>query len=155
MMIGRKGRKEDRRKEGKRIWVEGRKERYKCGVIDVLQTHKLRLIGIFSPFYWTIELSTGYPQGVKNPCKIYHYLYYDILCNHLVTNTPGLVTDCNFCFQVITAVAIPTNNRLTNLTHSQNFPSSLHTFHTSLPIHPKTFLSIPLTFNLLILLPTF
>ena len=36
------------RKEGKgrkdRGWVEGRKG-YKCGVIGVLQTHKLRLIG--------------------------------------------------------------------------------------------------------------
>ena len=43
MIEGRKEGRKDRRKE--RGWVEGRKEGYKCGVIDVLQTHKLRLIG--------------------------------------------------------------------------------------------------------------
>ena len=156
MIEGRKEGRKDRRKE--RGWVEGRKEGYKCGVIDVLQTHKLRLIGTFSPFYWTIELSTGYPQAVKNSCKIYHYLYYDILCNHIVTNTPGLVTDCNFCFHSVTAVAIPTNNRLTKpytfpyLPHFSSYTSSPSS-NSFLP----TFLHLfyPLISSSLSLLPNF
>lgn len=155
MMIGRKERgQEERGREGRKKGREG----YKCGVIGVLQTHKLRLIGTFSPFYWTIELSTGYPQAVKNPCKIYHNPYYDILCNHLVTNTPGQVTDCYFLFPLCNRCSYPNKQPPNKTLHLPKTFHHLSTFlHTSLPIPPHHLLthSFPHPFYPLIPFPNF
>lgn len=128
----------DDRKEGKR---EGEREGRKgvmVEVMSVLQTHKLRLIGVISPFYWTIELSTGYPQAVKNPCEIYHNPYYDIVCNHSVTNTPGWVTDCNFCLHFVTGCSYP-NTKPPNKPHT--FPK-LSIISSHLP-HLSSYPSFP------------